>query len=189
MAISSSTQRGDIRQWVAYRLSILAAQNTRCLQAMYGPRFGLSISSWRVLTIVSVYAPLPASAVCLHTSLEPDKVSRALNSLVRRGLVARKRQTRDKRYFMLSLTAKGKQVNAEISRVRNAIEADFLSSLSRREVDSLYAILDKLQVQANIIFTGKDAWRRIVSRGGADGARPTLDRIAWRNGARANSSP
>jgi DNA-binding MarR family transcriptional regulator len=154
----------DIRNWLAYRLSILAGQNTRCLASMYGPRFGLSVSLWRVLTIIGAYEPVSASEVGQRSSLEADKVSRAVNSLIRRKLVVRKRHPRDKRYFMLSLSAKGAQVNGEIRKVRIAIEADLLSALSARETDSLFSILEKLQTQADQIFTGKDAWRDIVAR-------------------------
>lgn len=162
---------------VIYRLSFLAGRNTRCLAAMYGERFGLTVAAWRVLSIIGACAPISANAVGRHSSLEPDKVSRAVDRLVRSGLVVRRQDTRDKRYFMLSLSPRGKTVSDEMDRLRNAIELEFLSVLSRRELASLYTILDKLKLQSERMFTGKESWRDIVARQGivlAAGARRKL---------------
>ena len=66
------------------------------------------------------------TTVANHTSLEPDKVTRAVDSLVRLGLVNRRSDRRDRRFVVLTLSTKGKRVNDEIEMVRNAMELELV---------------------------------------------------------------
>jgi len=156
--------RLDQQQWVAYRLSILTGYNMRGLAVMYKKRFGLSVAQWRVLTVIGRHAPASATTVAGYTSLEPDKVTRAVDTLVRFGLVKRRSDQRDLRFVVLTLSPKGMRVNKEIEKVRNAMELEFVSALTRREVKMLYDLLDKLQVRAEQMFRRPDAWREILAK-------------------------
>ena len=94
--------------------------------------------------------------------MDADKVTRAVDRLVSRGLVARKVDAEDRRRIVLRLTARGRRVHAEIEQVRRAIEERFLSVLSAEELARFNATLGKLEAQAARIFTGKGAWRELV---------------------------
>ena len=104
---------------------------------------------------------MSSTEVGRHTSLEPDKVAaRATDQLVRAGLVVRQQDPRDRRRVILSLSAKGKQgFNDAIEEVRRAIEIELLTVLTPRELDALYAILDKLDERAATIFSESPAGR------------------------------
>ena len=156
--------RLDQQQWVAYRLSILNGYNVRGLAAMYNKRFRITVAQWRVLTVIGRHAPASATTVAKNTSLEPDKVTRAVDSLVRLGLVNRRSDSRDLRFVVLTLSAKGKRVNREIEMVRNAMELEFVGSLSLRETKTLYRLLDKLQIRAAQMFKKPNAWREILAK-------------------------
>jgi DNA-binding MarR family transcriptional regulator len=156
--------RLDQREWVAYRLSILHGHNARALAAMYSKQFHISPAQWRVLTVIGRHAPASAGDVARFTSLEPDKITRAVDSLVKLGLVHRRLDPRDLRFVMLTLTAKGKRVNEKIQQVRNAIELEFVSALSPAEAETLYGLFDKLQERAVQIFARPDAWREILAK-------------------------
>src|SRR5262249_20344651 len=110
----------------AYRFSILAARQTRCLSEMYAQIFDLSASQWKVLPIIGYYGPMSAKEAGERTSLEPEKVTRAVDQLVARGLVTRRPDPKDRRRVVLSLAANGKQVFAESEQLRGIIEEKFL---------------------------------------------------------------
>ena len=84
-----------------YRFSILASRQTRCLSAMYLQKFGLSVSQWKVLPILGYHGPMSAKEVGERTSLEPEKVTRAVDQLVTRGFVTRRSDSRDRRRVIL----------------------------------------------------------------------------------------
>ncbi len=160
--------RSDLDRRSVYRFSILAARQTRCLAEMYMQKFGLTVSQWKVLAIIGYHAPMSAKEVAERTSLQPEKVTRAVDGLVAHQYVIRKQDPGDRRRVILSLAPKGKVVFKESERIRGAIEAEFLDVLDAAEKRSFYNILDKLEQRASEIFSGKQAWRKIVT-----GRRPS----------------
>jgi DNA-binding MarR family transcriptional regulator len=146
----------------AYRFSILAARQTRCLSEMYAQIFGLPVSQWKVLPIIGYYGPMSAKEVGERSSLEPEKVTRAVDRLVVRGLVTRRPDAKDRRRVVLSLAGKGKQVFEQSEQLRAIIEEKFLAVLQAKERLAFHRILDKLESHAMVMFDGKQAWRRIV---------------------------
>jgi DNA-binding MarR family transcriptional regulator len=134
------------------------------LATMYGPRYGLTIGKWKVLSMIGANAPLSAKELSKLTSLEPDKITRSVDALVEKRLVVRREDPKDRRRVILTLSQKGKSINKAIEHVRRCIEVDFLLALNERELVMLYAILDKLDHRTREIFDRKEAWRESVAR-------------------------
>lgn len=153
----------DLEHRPAYRFSILAALSTRAMAGLLAERSGLTVSGWRALSIIGTHEPLSAGSVAKHSSMDADKVTRAVDRLVARGLVARRADAADRRRVVLTLTAKGRRVYGDIDSRRREIDAEFLSVLTEAERRAFFATLDKLELQARRIFTGRDAWRGLVS--------------------------
>jgi DNA-binding MarR family transcriptional regulator len=156
--------RLDLNERTAYRFLYLAGKVMGVLSTMYGPRYGLTIGKWKVLSMIGANAPLSAKELSKLTSLEPDKITRNVDALVERGLVVRREDPKDRRRVILTLSQKGRSINESIEHVRRCIEVDFLSALNERELVMLYAILDKLDRRTREIFEGKEAWRESVAR-------------------------
>ena len=89
---------------------------------MYLQIFDLSVSQWKILPIVGYYGPMSAKEVGKRTSLEPEKVTRAVDQFVVRGLVTRKSNSEDRRRVVLSLATKGTEVFEESEKLRGLIE-------------------------------------------------------------------
>jgi DNA-binding MarR family transcriptional regulator len=153
----------DLQRRTPYRFSLLAARQTRCLAEMYMQKFGLSVTRWKVLAVIGHYAPMSAKQAAERTSLEPEKVTRAVDGLVQRKLVMRRQDPADRRRVILSLSAKGTAIYNESELIRRAIESEFLDALKPAERALFYALLDKLERRASEIFVGKQAWRQIVA--------------------------
>jgi DNA-binding MarR family transcriptional regulator len=177
----TETIRLDLNERLAYRFNRLAGQQLRCLAEMFRPRFGLTLARWKVLSVIGFFSSLSSTEVSRHTSLGADKISRTVDQLVQLGFVVRRTDPSDRRRVVLSLSAKGKRVNDEIERVRWAIEVELLGALGSRELTMLYAILDKLDERATVVFAGKQPWRDIVERARSPGVS------GRKNGARTRS--
>ena len=158
----------DLKQRTTYRFSLILKRLVDCLAEMHQTKFGITINGWKVMSVVGRFAPLAAVEVGQFVSLEPDRVTRTVDVLVKQGVVARRQDKQDRRRISLSLTAKGKRIQEQIERVRYALEYEFLSVLDDSELETLYRILDKLEPQAKRIFTSDGAWERIVNKYDAD---------------------
>ena len=89
-------------------------------------------------------------------------MTRGIETLVRRGLVRRRSDPRDRRRALLSPSSKGRRLHAEVERVSRALEQELLRVLSPAELRMLDRVLDKLERRSARIFADRDAWRRIV---------------------------
>jgi DNA-binding MarR family transcriptional regulator len=150
----------------SYRFSIIARRQTRCLAEMHSAKFGLSVNGWKLLSVIEYFGPLSATEAGAHTSLEPAKVTRGIDTLAEQGLVLRREDAVDRRKTILSLSAKGRRIHAKIEQVSRALERELLSVLTPTEREMLYLVLDKLERRSSDVFNGDDAWRDIVRRCG-----------------------
>lgn len=138
----------------AYRFALISAQTTRSLTYVYR-KHGLTVGGWRTLSLIGNYEPIHPSSIAERTSVDPDKVTRAVDRLVDKGLVVRNTDKVDRRRVVLRLTARGRRAYNQIEKVRREVEVEFLGILSSEELASFYAILDKLEAHARRIFIGK----------------------------------
>ena len=77
----------------------------------------------------------------------PDKVTRAVDGLVDKKLVVRRRVREDERRVVLSLTARGARAFAEIDAVRYEIESEMLAGLTAEENRALHRSLEKIEAR------------------------------------------
>jgi DNA-binding MarR family transcriptional regulator len=154
--------RLDLAERSFYRLSILATQLNRCVTGGYVHKFARPANAWKVLTLLGRFGPTSVSEITDHASLEMDKVTRVVDSLVRQGLTVRKQDSSDKRRTIVHLTAKGRKVVRQLEQMISEMEREFLIALSAEEREALYTILDKLQMRAKQLFAGKTPWKKFV---------------------------
>jgi DNA-binding MarR family transcriptional regulator len=141
---------------------MIAALHARAFAKAYTGKFKLTVNTWKVLSVIGRYSPLSAHTTGTHSALEPDKVTRAVDVLVKQGYVLRRQDPADRRRVVLSLSVKGARVHDELSRIRDTIEHEFLRVLSPAEIASLYKIVDKLEAQAVKLFSDKEIWGRVL---------------------------
>jgi DNA-binding MarR family transcriptional regulator len=137
----------DPRARTFYRFALGAEHYARRLAAMYRPAYGISPPEWKMLAILAQHAPMSATAAGERTSLMPDKVTRAVDGLVAKKLVVRRRDREDERRVVLSLTAKGARAFAEIDAVRYEIESEMLAGLTPEENRALHRALEKIEAR------------------------------------------
>lgn len=149
---------------VSYRFSIITKRLDQTLAAMHAKTLGISLNNWKIMRVIGFFGPLSATELGSRTSLDPDKITRAVDVLVQRGYVIRKDDEADRRRVVLTLSAKGRRVHDKIEMVAGTMEAEFLSVLTTEESKVLRAALTKLEQHSGVMFGRREGWyeRRMV---------------------------
>ncbi len=136
-----------LENWVGYRFSLISARLGNFVAPMYASRHDLTMPAWRSLAVIARYQPLTASQLAKLTSSDAFKVARAIELLVRRGLIRRDLDKNDRRRASLRLTADGRKVYRDIEKFVVRVENELASVLDANELAMLRQSLDKLERQ------------------------------------------
>jgi DNA-binding MarR family transcriptional regulator len=123
----------QLENFLPYRLSVLTNVVSTAIAGAYRERFGLSIPAWRVLAVLASTPDRSAAEVAQSTAMDKVAVSRAVNTLLRQGRVARRVARADRRRSVLRLTAAGRHVHAAVAPVARTYERALLQSLTGAE--------------------------------------------------------
>ena len=151
--------RLDLEQRTFYRFSMLAMQINRAVTQANVQTYGRPSNGWKVVTVLGRFGSLSASQIRAHTTLEMDKITRIVDALVVKGLVTRQQDRTDRRKIIVTLSAKGRRTNSKIEGMIAGMEREFLMVLSRSERETLYGLLDRLQLRGNKVFSVNQDWK------------------------------
>jgi DNA-binding MarR family transcriptional regulator len=133
-----------LESFLPYQLSIVTQTVSGSLSRIYASRFDLSIPQWRVMAVLGRYEPLSANEVCDRIVMDKVAVSRAVSAMLRRGLVERTIDTRDRRRSALRLSRRGRSIHNEIVPLALEYERQLLASMTAEERASLDRLLKRL---------------------------------------------
>ncbi len=150
----TEAQALELEKFLPYRLSVLAQLVSESLHDLYAGPFELSVTQWRVMAALGRFAPLTASDVGQRIVMDKVAVSRAVASLMKRGLVERATDLDDRRRASLRLTEKGRTVHAQIVPLALKYEADLYQALSAEECHALNSLCDRLFAHAKLLRNG-----------------------------------
>ena len=150
-ARDNSRDNGDsnAQELIVDRLATLSNLVNRGLARLYSVRFGLTISDWRVLTVISRYPGVSSNAICELAAMDKVRVSRAVSRLLESGRIERRSDERDRRRAKLFATEDGLDIHAQVVPVARAYEAKLVAALSDREAHPLDHLLGTLESAAN----------------------------------------
>lgn len=152
----------DLERRITYRFSVISNMIVRTVARMYGPKYRLVPANWKAMAAIGRYGPMSAKDVCGRTTVEPDKVTRAVDRLVALGFVQRTRDPHDKRRVVLLLTRGGRKVYEDVEAATRRVELLLLSGLTTRERQELERITTKLQTRAETCLRDDAARGRAV---------------------------
>ncbi len=138
----------ELEKFLPYRLSILAQSVSESLHDLYAGPFGLSVTQWRVMAALGRFAPLTASDVGQRIVMDKVAVSRAVAALMKRGLVERATDRRDRRRASLKLSARGRAMHARIVPLALAYQERLCAVLGPDERRRFDELSDKLFAHA-----------------------------------------
>ena len=114
----------DLAGFLPYRLAVAAKRTSEALARQYRDRFGITIPEWRVLVHLAHSGRVSVRDIEARVAMERYEVSRAAGRLREAGLVDRRGNPDDRRLVVLSLTAKGRALMAELLPLARAYQAE-----------------------------------------------------------------
>ena len=141
----------QLESFLPYRLSLLSNAVSGAIAAVYGDKFAISTPEWRIMMILAEYPDISADEVCRRTKIEKSVVSRAVARLLKRHLINRDVDEKDRRRSILRLSETGLSVYDEVMPIARDYEAKLLKGLTREELGTFNGIIDKLMDKATRI--------------------------------------
>lgn len=138
----------ELENFLPYRLSVLAQLVSESLHDLYARPYGLSVAEWRVMAVLGRFAPLIASEVGLRTVMDKVAISRAVAGLLKRGLVERATDRKDRRRSSLKLSARGRAMHARIVPLALGYEERLYEPLSDVERRQFAWLSERLFIHA-----------------------------------------
>jgi DNA-binding MarR family transcriptional regulator len=135
----------ELDRFLPYRLSVLSNRISQDIAALYGERFGLSVTEWRILAVLGRYPDLSANEVAERTAMDKVAVSRAVGSLLKNGRLKRRLHGDDRRRSVLELSAKGYKVYDEVAPLALDYERRLLDGLRDDERAALDRLLKRME--------------------------------------------
>jgi len=140
-----------LENFVPYRLATLSNKISSAIADVYAARFDLNIPQWRIFCVLAQHPGLSAREVAEKTAMDKVAVSRAVNQLLERELIARSFDAGDRRKSILTLSNTGVNVYNQVAPYALDYERRLLSSMSDDDVASFYRIADALRQGAEKI--------------------------------------
>jgi DNA-binding MarR family transcriptional regulator len=130
-----------------YRLAVVTEAVSRVFAESFEEAFKLTRPEWRVLAVVVENGTLSPTLVGQHASMDKVKVSRAVQSLVVKGLLRRTQDPSDGRGLLLSVTRKGRTTHDSLVPLCTKTEAMVFKDLNRSDRAVLRRVLGKITTQ------------------------------------------
>jgi len=87
---------------------------------------------------------MSSNEICERTAMDKTKVSRAVATLLKRGLIEREPHQTDQRLIQLTLSKAGRKVYEAIIPRARAIESEVTKGLSKADIARLHRVLDRI---------------------------------------------
>jgi DNA-binding MarR family transcriptional regulator len=142
--MSESKHTIDLDRHLPHLLVNLANRLEQHAFKVYSRRFGLTFGEWRLLGTVAGHPTVTVNSVADLLGLDKGGVSRTVAQLLRRKLLARKPDPKDRRSSILVLTRHGARVHDEIAPFAIARDQRLLSVLSEGQRKDVHAIVAAL---------------------------------------------
>ncbi len=111
-------------------------------------RYGIARREWRLLAVLATRGALSPSALATQAHLDRPRTSRAISSMVEKGLLQRVPQPGDHRRAQVTLSAQGRQLFDEIFPQVAALNAELVAELGDELLQSLDTALTVLTKRA-----------------------------------------
>lgn len=131
-----------------YRLSLVAGRAGSMVVRLCEGQYGITRREWRFLGQLAMQDRLAPSVLAQRAHLDKARTSRAIASMVEKGLVERRVDAADRRQAEVTLTDAGRALYAQLMPLVRRLNHDLLEALTGDEVTLLDGLLDRLQRRA-----------------------------------------
>ena len=111
--------------------------------------FNMSLIEWRVCVTLYELQNSTLGQLAEKTSYETSTLSRTINGLTTKKLIARVQSKSDRRSFALKLTPKGRALTAKIIPLAKEYENSAIANFNSKEADQLRTMLSRVYENMN----------------------------------------
>jgi DNA-binding MarR family transcriptional regulator len=129
------------RDYLPYRITLLAKLLDRCTTRLLQASSGLSVAEWRALAQLALHSPASVRQLAEQAWVDRAEVSRAAASLERRGLVERRENLKDRRSPLLYCSERGLALFHRVAPSRNEFHRSMTGLLSHDQIEEMEAAL------------------------------------------------
>lgn len=130
--------------WFSFRINYLGLKFNLPVYGWIEQRYGLARPEYVVLYSLGLRDGIAAQDVCAAGGFPKNTLSRGIQKLLRRKLIRRAADPRDRRRYVLRLTAEGRRIFDETLMPMVEREQRMLSALSPDEQRTLSTLLARL---------------------------------------------
>jgi DNA-binding MarR family transcriptional regulator len=142
------TQPEVISDLLLLRLSRLLSVASVPIVRLCEGQFGITRREWRVMASLRPGVSLLSSELAAQAELDRARTSRAISSLIAKGLIARRIVDSDQRKATVTLTDKGCSLYESFFPIVTEINQRLLQGLSKDALTTLDAALTHIQTKA-----------------------------------------
>ncbi|MCF6288855.1 MAG: MarR family winged helix-turn-helix transcriptional regulator [Proteobacteria bacterium] len=141
----------QLYNFIPYKLSVLSNKISKGIAKFYKDQYGINISEWRVLVILSASKHNTAKELIILSQMDKVRVSRTMKSLLVKGLIIEKICKTDGRARRYNLTSNGRKLINEVTPKAIAFEKKLLAQLNAKEIKKFQNTIDILNKQVDEI--------------------------------------
>ena len=134
---------GPLDSYLPYLLNRAGARIAAAFSEEVRP-LGATLQMWRVLAALREYDGRRMGDLSETTSIEVSTLTRLVDNMEKRGLVARRRDAGDARVVALHVTPAGRRLTQRITPIAERYESVALAGFTAAEADILKAALRRL---------------------------------------------
>ena len=153
----------ELERWLPHQFSFIANRVSARLARMYGERFNLSVTGWRIIAVLGRHEPLSAKQLANRTGMDQVNITRAATQLASQGMVSRRIDRIDRRQIVLRLSKKGRAVFDMVLPLEESIKTAILRELTVVQIEELRRTMAALVQRTEEILSDDRDWRSFVA--------------------------
>lgn len=137
----------DVHDFITTLFSHTSNGLRRSITLPYAERFELSVSEWRLLSVLAAAGTLPFPELVAESAADKAQVSRTLQLMAKRGLVDVLTPPAGRKGMVVAMTPGGQALYERIMPEAQRSQAAMILTLTPHERRTLYEVLHRLRAQ------------------------------------------
>ncbi len=155
---AASVDRILLRPWKTLSSRTFSTRSLRTAADQAYATVGVGSAQAKFLRHIGRESHISQADLARATQTAPTLTGRALESLVERGWVRRKRSEEDRRQYVLELTAAGQRARARVEGVRQGVLRRITDALDQKDIDDFDRVSKKIRdAVENPLESGRDS--------------------------------
>lgn len=139
----NTESKDQVHGGLGYWVGSLASAMRKGLEQELAP-FGVTPTQWAILEMCYRGESDTLTGLARVIPVDAAAISRQVDKLAAKGLIRRRRQSRDRRSIRLTLTESGRNLVPQLAQRVHANNARFLADISPQEQSALIATIERM---------------------------------------------